>query len=86
MASLTLENVRKSYGATEIVRGVSLEVNDGELVTLVGPSGCGKSTLLNLIAGLETITSGTIRIDGASVNDRTPGQRDIAIFKDGVTL
>ena len=80
MASLTLDGVRKCYaGGAEAVRGVSFRVEDGELVSLVGPSGCGKSTLLNLIAGLEAPTAGTIRIGDTVVNDRSPGERDIAM-------
>src|ERR687893_1031332 len=80
MASVTLENVRKVYGGTvEAVRGVSLDVDDGSFCVLVGPSGCGKSTLLRMIAGLETITSGTVRIGPNVVNDIEPSERDIAM-------
>ena len=57
MANLTLRDVRKSYGATEVLHGVDLQIEDGEFVVFVGPSGCGKSTLLRMIAGLEEITS-----------------------------
>ena len=79
MASITLEDVRKRYGETEAVRGVSLDIRDGELLVLVGPSGCGKSTLLRMIAGLESITSGTIRIGERVVNDVEPADRNIAM-------
>jgi multiple sugar transport system ATP-binding protein len=82
MASVTLEGVRKIYhegGAHVAVAGVNLEVADGEFVVLVGPSGCGKSTTLRMIAGLESITDGTIRIDGRVVNDVPPKLRDIAM-------
>jgi multiple sugar transport system ATP-binding protein len=80
MASLSLENVRKTYrGNVQIVKGVNLEVKDGELVTLVGPSGCGKSTLLNLIAGLDTPTEGSLKLDGVDVTGASPGDRDIAL-------
>ncbi|MBB3950718.1 sn-glycerol-3-phosphate ABC transporter ATP-binding protein UgpC [Aureimonas jatrophae] len=79
MASITLEDVRKRYGETDAVRGVSLDICDGELLVLVGPSGCGKSTLLRMIAGLETITSGTIRIGDRVVNDVEPADRNIAM-------
>ncbi|WP_062015433.1 sn-glycerol-3-phosphate ABC transporter ATP-binding protein UgpC [Aureimonas sp. AU4] len=79
MASITLEDVRKRYGETDAVRGVSLDIRDGELLVLVGPSGCGKSTLLRMIAGLETITSGTIRIGTRVVNDVEPADRNIAM-------
>ena len=79
MASVTVENLRKSFGATEILGGVDLSVEDGEFVVLVGPSGCGKSTLLRMIAGLEGITGGTIGIGGKVVNDLEPRDRDIAM-------
>jgi multiple sugar transport system ATP-binding protein len=79
MASVAIENVRKSYGHMEVVHGVSLDIADGAFVVLLGPSGCGKSTLLRMIAGLEKITSGDIRIGGRVVNDVHPGDRDIAM-------
>ena len=82
MASVKLEGIRKIYqGATEhvAVHGVDLEVGDGEFVVLVGPSGCGKSTTLRMIAGLESITAGTLSIDGRVVNDVPPKSRDIAM-------
>ncbi len=79
MASLSIDNVEKSFGSTDVLKGVDIEVESGEFLVLVGPSGCGKSTLLNLIAGLETITAGEIRIDGARVNERHPKDRDIAM-------
>ncbi|WP_445682879.1 ABC transporter ATP-binding protein [Radicibacter daui] len=79
MAEVTLNEVRKSYGAADIIHGVDLEINDGEFVVLVGPSGCGKSTLLRMIAGLETITGGEVRIGGRVVNNLDPKDRDIAM-------
>jgi len=79
MATLTLDNVKKSYGEREVVHGVSCAVEDGELVVVVGPSGCGKSTLLRMVAGLEDITSGTVAIDGRVVNGVEPKDRDIAM-------
>ena len=80
MASVTLENLKKTYpGGVEVVKGIDVDIADGEFVTLVGPSGCGKSTTMNLIAGLEEPTSGTIRIDGQVVNDWTPKDRDVAM-------
>ncbi len=79
MASVEIQNVRKAYGDFEIIKGVSVEVPDGAFVVLVGPSGCGKSTLLRMIAGLEEITSGTMRIDGRIINDVEPKSRDIAM-------
>ena len=83
MATLGLRDVRKAFGPTEVVHGVTLEVPDGEFVVLIGPSGCGKSTLLRMVAGLESVSAGEIRIDGAVVNHREPAQRDIAmVFQD----
>jgi multiple sugar transport system ATP-binding protein len=79
MASVEIQNVRKSYGAHETIKGVSATVPDGSFVVLVGPSGCGKSTLLRMIAGLEDITAGTISIDGRVVNDVEPKNRNIAM-------
>ncbi|MBH0239311.1 sn-glycerol-3-phosphate ABC transporter ATP-binding protein UgpC [Methylobrevis albus] len=80
MASITLSDVRKVYpGGVEAVRGVSLDIADGEMVVLVGPSGCGKSTLLRMIAGLETISAGTVAIGGRVVNELEPAARDIAM-------
>ncbi len=79
MATLSLRGIRKSYGAVEVLKGVDIEVEDGEFVALVGPSGCGKSTLLAMIAGLETVTRGEIRIGGRLVNSVQPKDRDIAM-------
>lgn len=79
MASLTVNNIEKKFGNTEVLRGVSLDVEHGEFIVLVGPSGCGKSTLLNLIAGLEIITDGNIKIGENVVNDVRPKDRDIAM-------
>ncbi len=79
MASVSFREVRKKYGELEVIHGVSTEVADGEFVVIVGPSGCGKSTLLRMVAGLEPITSGEIRIGERVVNDLEPKDRDIAM-------
>ncbi|MBK1792974.1 sn-glycerol-3-phosphate ABC transporter ATP-binding protein UgpC [Devosia sp. WQ 349] len=79
MGAVTIRNVRKAYGAVEVLHGVSIDIEDGEFVILVGPSGCGKSTLLRMIAGLEDITGGDIEIGGQLVNDLEPKDRDIAM-------
>lgn len=79
MASVEIRDVRKSYGDHPVIHGVSIDIKDGEFVTLVGPSGCGKSTLLRMIAGLEAITSGDISIGSRVVNDLPPKDRDIAM-------
>ncbi|MGD9479399.1 ABC transporter ATP-binding protein [Shinella sp. G-2] len=79
MAEVQIREARKSYGAVEVLRGVDVEVADGEFVALVGPSGCGKSTLLRMIAGLEGISGGEIRIGARVVNDIPPKQRDVAM-------
>jgi multiple sugar transport system ATP-binding protein len=79
MASVEFASVRKSFGNTAVIRGVSFDIADGEFVILVGPSGCGKSTLLRMLAGLENITAGEIRIGGTVVNHMPPKERDIAM-------
>ncbi|NTJ61747.1 sn-glycerol-3-phosphate ABC transporter ATP-binding protein UgpC [Agrobacterium rhizogenes] len=79
MASVSVTNVRKSYGHFEVLHGVDIDIGDGEFVILVGPSGCGKSTLLRMIAGLEEISGGDVAIGGRVVNDVEPKSRDIAM-------
>ena len=79
MSTVQIRDIRKSYGATPVIHGVDIDIADGEFVILVGPSGCGKSTLLRMIAGLEQITGGTIAIDGRTVNNLEPKDRDIAM-------
>ncbi len=79
MAEVEVRSLRKSYGALEVLHGVDLDISDGEFVVLVGPSGCGKSTLLRMIAGLESITSGTVHIGDRVVNSLPPSERDIAM-------
>jgi len=79
MGAININSARKRYGDVDVLHGVSLDIRDGEFITLVGPSGCGKSTLLRMIAGLETLSSGEISIDGRVVNDVAPKHRDIAM-------
>jgi ABC-type sugar transport system ATPase subunit len=79
MADISIENLNKSYGKTQVIRDFSLNIKSESFTTLVGPSGCGKSTLLRMIAGLESITSGNISIDGRLVNDLSPKERNIAM-------
>jgi multiple sugar transport system ATP-binding protein len=79
MGELTLTAVTKTFGRTDVIKGVDLSVKEGEFCVFVGPSGCGKSTLLRIIAGLEDATSGTIAIDGRRVNEVAPAKREIAM-------
>jgi multiple sugar transport system ATP-binding protein len=79
MAKIELKNIRKAYGAFEVIKGIDLEVRSGEFMVFVGPSGCGKSTLLRLISGLEDITSGDMLFDGERVNNLVPSKRGIAM-------
>src|SRR3954463_4669415 len=79
MASVTIRNVEKYFGTTHVIRGVSIDIADGEFCVLVGPSGCGKSTLLRMIAGLEEIGNGEIDIGDRVVNNIPPKERDIAM-------
>ena len=83
MASVSLRKLDKSYGALRIVKGIDLEINDGEFVVFVGPSGCGKSTTLRMVAGLESISGGEVMIGDRVVNKLPPRERDIAmVFQD----
>src|SRR5579872_6199729 len=79
MASVEIRDVRKAFGSSNIIHGVNVSIADGEFVVLVGPSGCGKSTLLRMIAGLENITAGEIRIGDRVVNNVPPKERDVAM-------
>ena len=79
MASVAISDVRKAFGSTAVIHGIDVTIRDGEFVVLVGPSGCGKSTLLRMIAGLENITSGEIRIGDRVVNNVPPKERDVAM-------
>ena len=79
MARISLQNVRKSFGSADVIKGVDIEIEDGEFCVFVGPSGCGKSTLLRMIAGLEDITSGSLTIGDKVVNDLPPAERGVAM-------
>lgn len=79
MASVSLKNIHKSYGSTPVLHDVNLEIDHGELVVLVGPSGCGKSTLLRILCGLESISSGELKIGDQVMNDLPPAERGIAM-------
>ena len=79
MATLKVNDINKNFGKTEVLKGINLNISDGDFLVLLGPSGCGKSTLLNTIAGLETANSGDILIDDYRVNDMEPSDRDIAL-------
>ena len=79
MATLNIKSVRKSFGRTEVIHGIDIDIDDGEFIVIVGPSGCGKSTLLRMVAGLETITEGEIAINGERVNEHEPMERNIAM-------
>jgi alpha-glucoside transport system ATP-binding protein len=79
MTGLVLKDIRKSYGAVDVIHGIDLEIRQGEFIVFVGPSGCGKSTLLRMIAGLEKISSGDMLIDGERVNEVPPSKRGIAM-------
>jgi multiple sugar transport system ATP-binding protein len=80
MASLKIKNITKKFGSVEVLKGISLSIEPGEFLVLVGPSGCGKSTLLNLIAGLESITSGQIIFGDRVVNNIRPKDRDMLLI------
>jgi multiple sugar transport system ATP-binding protein len=79
LGSLSLKNIRKSFGAVDVLKGIDLEIPDGEFVVFVGPSGCGKSTLLRIVAGLEDATSGEVRINDEVMNTVPPAKRGIAM-------
>jgi len=79
MATVTIDKLKKSFGRTDVIHGVDIDIKDGEFIVIVGPSGCGKSTLLRMVAGLETVTGGEVRINGERVNEKEPMDRDIAM-------
>ena len=79
MSYIRFENISKSFGNNEVLKNIDLEVEKGSLVTLLGPSGCGKSTLLRCLAGLETVTSGKVYLDGKDITNVNPKDRDIGM-------
>src|SRR6195952_4125100 len=79
MASVQIRGIKKQFGSTQVIRGVDIDIADGQFAVLVGPSGCGKSTLLRMLAGLEEISEGEISIGGKVVNNMQPKERDIAM-------
>ena len=79
MGALTLSKVTKSFGKTDVIKGIDLHVEEGEFCVFVGPSGCGKSTLLRMIAGLEDVTTGTVTLDSRDITDEAPAKREIAM-------
>ena len=79
MATVSLQNIKKSFGTTDVIHGIDMDIADGEFIVIVGPSGCGKSTLLRMVAGLETVTAGEVLIGGERANDKEPMDRDIAM-------
>ena len=79
MATVSLKDVKKSFGPTDVIHGITTDIQDGEFIVIVGPSGCGKSTLLRMVAGLETVTGGDVLIGGERANDKEPMDRDIAM-------
>ncbi|MGB3245980.1 MAG: sn-glycerol-3-phosphate ABC transporter ATP-binding protein UgpC [Sulfitobacter sp.] len=79
MATVSLRNVKKSFGNTDVIHGITTDIEDGEFIVIVGPSGCGKSTLLRMVAGLETVSSGDVLIGGEVANEKEPMDRDIAM-------
>ena len=79
MITLKVQDLSKSFGTTEVLKKINLEIEEGNFLVLLGPSGCGKSTLLNIIAGLETIDEGTVFIDDYNVSEVEPKDRNIAM-------
>jgi len=79
MATIKLDALKKSFGKVDVIHGVDIDIEDGEFIVIVGPSGCGKSTMLRMVAGLETVTSGEVLINGVGVNDKEPMDRNIAM-------
>ncbi|MFT5692477.1 MAG: sn-glycerol 3-phosphate transport system ATP-binding protein, partial [Oceanicoccus sp.] len=79
MATVSLIDVKKSFGLTDVIHGIATDIADGEFIVIVGPSGCGKSTLLRMVAGLESVSAGEVQIGGERANDKEPMDRDIAM-------
>ena len=80
MAQVAITNVAKAFGPVKVLHDVSVDIADGQFVVLVGPSGCGKSTLLRMVAGLETVSGGTIAIGERVVNNLPPAKRDLSLI------
>ncbi|WP_280113466.1 ATP-binding cassette domain-containing protein [Nitratireductor aquibiodomus] len=78
MAEVRLNAIKKAFGPVEVLHGISIDIASGEFVSLLGSSGCGKTTLLRIVAGLESVTSGSVEIGGRNVTDLPPEKRDIA--------
>ena len=79
MSQITIKNAVKRYGSTTVISGLSLDIRDGELFTLLGPSGCGKTTLLRMIAGFNSIEGGDFYFNGERINDKAPNKRNIGM-------
>lgn len=79
MGYIRFENIVKNFGDTQVLKNISLDIEKGQLVTLLGPSGCGKSTLLRCLAGLERVTSGKVWLDGKDITNEEPRKRDIGM-------
>ena len=79
MSTINMQQLKKSYQDIEVIHGINIDIEEGEFIVLVGPSGCGKSTLLRMVAGLESITSGEVKIDDKVVNDLEPKDRGISM-------
>ena len=86
MGSISLKSVEKWFGDAQIIKGIDLDIEDGELIIFVGPSGCGKSTLLRMIAGLEETSRGQILLDGNDVTHKVPSERELSMVFQSLSL